>query len=50
MYDIAKSIDSTRFYDATSGWFAQKKSDLDSEHIYFRAEELPIGAVLSTTK
>ncbi len=40
MYDIAKSIDSTRFYDATSGWFAQKKSDLDSEHIYFRAEEL----------
>ena len=40
MYDIAKSIDSTRFYDATSGWFAQTKSDLDSEHIYFRAEEL----------
>ena len=40
MYDIAKSIDSTRFYDATSGWFAQKKNDLDSEHIYFRAEEL----------
>lgn len=40
MYDIAKSLDSTRFYDATSGWFAQKKSDLDSEHIYFRAEEL----------
>ena len=40
MYDIAKSIDDTRFYDATSGWFAQKKSDLDSEHIYFRAEEL----------
>lgn len=40
MYEIAKSIDNTRFYDATSGWFAQKKSDLDSEHIYFRAEEL----------
>ena len=40
MYEIAKSIDSTRFYDATSGWFAQTKSDLDSEHIYFRAEEL----------
>ncbi|MBQ8518066.1 MAG: glycoside hydrolase family 2 [Agathobacter sp.] len=40
MYEIAKSIDSTRFYDATSGWFAQSKSDLDSEHIYFRAEEL----------
>lgn len=40
MYEIAKSIDSTRFYDATSGWFAQTKSDLDSEHIYFRAEKL----------
>jgi len=40
MYEIAKSVDSTRFYDATSGWFAQTKSDLDSEHIYFRAEEL----------
>ena len=40
MYDVAKSVDSTRFYDATSGWFAQKKSDLDSEHIYFRTEEI----------
>lgn len=40
MYEIAKSVDSTRFYDSTSGWFAQLKSDLDSEHIYFRAEEL----------
>lgn len=40
MYEIAKSIDNTRIYDATSGWFAQKKSDLDSEHIYFRVEEL----------
>ncbi len=40
MYDIAKRIDSTRFYDSTSGWFAQLKSDVDSEHIYFRAEEL----------
>ena len=40
MYELAKSIDSTRIYDATSGWFAQLKSDLDSEHIYFRVEEL----------
>jgi len=40
MYDIAKEIDATRFYDSTSGWFAQKKSDVDSEHIYFRAVEL----------
>ena len=40
MYELAKSIDSTRIYDTTSGWFAQKKSDFDSEHIYFRVEEL----------
>ncbi len=40
MYDIAKGIDATRIYDTTSGWFAQKKSDLDSEHIYFRVEKL----------
>lgn len=40
MYDIAKEIDKTRIYDSTSGWFAQLKSDLDSEHIYFRVEEL----------
>lgn len=40
MYDIAKSIDSTRFYDATSGWFAQKKSDVDSEHVYLKTIEL----------
>lgn len=40
MYDVAKRVDSTRFYDTTSGWFAQLKSDVDSEHIYFRAEEL----------
>ena len=40
MYDIAKSVDGTRIYDSTSGWFAQKKSDVDSEHIYFRTKEL----------
>lgn len=40
MYDIAKEMDNTRFYDSTSGWFAQTKSDVDSEHIYFRAEKL----------
>lgn len=40
MYELAKSIDATRIYDSTSGWFAQQKSDVDSEHIYFRVEEL----------
>ena len=40
LYDIAKSFDSTRLYDSTSGWFAQKKSDFDSEHVYFRNKKL----------
>ncbi|MBQ2982198.1 MAG: glycoside hydrolase family 2 [Lachnospiraceae bacterium] len=35
MYGIAKKMDSTRLYDATSGWFIQNDSDFDSFHIYF---------------
>lgn len=36
-YDRVKELDPGRLVDATSGWFAQKKSDFDSEHIYFKA-------------
>ena len=35
MYDRLKFMDSTRIVDATSGWFRQKKSDVESIHIYF---------------
>lgn len=35
MYELAKKEDPTRLYDATSGWFAQTKSDFDSYHVYF---------------
>lgn len=35
LYALAKATDTTRLYDATSGWFAQKDSDFDSIHIYF---------------
>ena len=35
MYTIAKKLDSSRLYDSTSGWFAQKKNDFDSLHVYF---------------
>ena len=35
MYALAKKIDPTRLYDATSGWFAQLDNDFDSIHIYF---------------
>ena len=39
-YDILKSIDNTRIIDATSGWFWQNKSDVDSKHIYFKPLKL----------
>jgi len=35
IYTIAKKLDSSRLYDSASGWFAQKKNDFDSRHIYF---------------
>ena len=40
MYGIAKKMDSTRLYDATSGWFVQNDSDFDSFHIYFGNKKL----------
>lgn len=36
MYDIAKAHDPSRIYDATSGWFWRKRSDVDSRHVYFK--------------
>lgn len=36
MYDFFKEYDSTRLYDATSGWFKQTRSDFNSKHIYFK--------------
>ena len=39
-YELAKSFDSTRIYDATSGWFTQSKSDVDSHHIYFKKAKI----------
>lgn len=37
MYEMVRELDDTRLIDSTSGWFAQEKSDFDSEHIYFKA-------------
>jgi len=42
LYDMAKQADDTRLYDSTSGWFAQKNSDFDSEHVYFRTKDLKV--------
>ena len=36
MYDKAKAHDPSRIYDATSGWFWRKRSDVDSRHVYFK--------------
>ena len=35
-YDRLKALDPSRVWDATSGWFWGKKSDVQSEHIYFK--------------
>jgi len=43
VYSLLKNNDPSRLYDATSGWFAQKKSDLDSRHVYFRKLRLKAG-------
>ncbi len=39
-YKKLKSLDSTRIYDTTSGWFHTKLSDVISEHIYFKPIKL----------
>lgn len=33
---VFRQFDSTRIIDATSGWFWQKDSDVDSLHVYFK--------------
>jgi hypothetical protein len=40
IYTELKAYDTTRVWDATSGWFKGKKSDVDSEHIYFKKIKL----------
>ena len=41
MFAMTKEWDKSRFIDATSGWFWQNDSDLDSHHIYFKKVRLP---------
>lgn len=40
MYEMLKEYDPTRIYDATSGWFTETKSDVSSEHVYFKKLDL----------
>ncbi len=41
MYDKLKMIDETRFIDTASGWFKCQKSDVESEHVYFKKFKVP---------
>ena len=36
MYEKFTALDPTRIYDSTSGWFKERESDVQSEHIYFK--------------
>lgn len=35
-----RTLDDTRFIDATSGWFRGRNTDVDSRHVYFRKVRL----------
>ncbi len=39
-YQLLKAQDGTRIFDATSGWFFETKSDVDSHHVYFKPIDL----------
>lgn len=36
LYELLRKADGTRVYDSTSGWFHEKRSDVVSDHIYFK--------------
>ncbi len=43
VYHRLKALDDTRWIDATSGWFRQKETDVDSRHVYFKDIKLKAG-------
>ena len=40
LYRLLKPADPARFFMTTSGWFAQRESDVQSEHVYFNSRVL----------
>ena len=40
IYDRLKEKDPSRIFDSTSGWFEKTKSDVKSEHVYFKTLDL----------
>ena len=43
IYRMMKNADESRIFDATSGWFFEKESDVDSHHVYFKPIRLKKG-------
>ncbi len=43
VYEELCKLDSTRFIDTASGWFRNKKTQVDSRHIYFRPLKMKAG-------
>ncbi len=43
LYHFCKFQDPSRIWDATSGWFFEKDSDVQSEHVYFKPIRLQAG-------
>lgn len=39
-YKTFKTLDPTRVYDTTSGWFKVEESDVESDHVYFKPVKL----------
>ena len=48
VFSVAKGIDGTRIFDATSGWFWQKDSDVLSYHIYFKKLKVSVSDKIPT--
>ncbi len=46
VYRKLKELDGSRIYDTASGWFREEKSDVVSEHVYFK----PVKLKASTDK
>ena len=43
LYRELKALDGSRIWDPTSGWFNEKESDVQSEHIYFKKVDFKLG-------
>ncbi len=50
MYELFKTLDTSRIIDSTSGWYFGKKSDVFSDHVYFKTikyKEKKIPTIIS---